>query len=85
MNRRRVNVYEPLQVTGGSGFVGSHLVDQLMRDGHEVSVAIYSLGTWLLIGASLNDPHTECSLWKFLHICTYVSTQVVCINVQALT
>ena len=30
---------EPLQVTGGSGFVGSHLVDQLMRDGHEVSAA----------------------------------------------
>lgn len=25
-------------VTGGSGFVGSHLVDQLMRDGHEVTV-----------------------------------------------
>jgi len=25
-------------VTGGSGFVGSHLVDRLMRDGHEVTV-----------------------------------------------
>ena len=23
-------------VTGGSGFVGSHLVDKLMMDGHEV-------------------------------------------------
>lgn len=25
-------------ITGGSGFVGSHLVDKLMRDGHEVLV-----------------------------------------------
>ncbi|ELV09733.1 UDP-glucuronic acid decarboxylase 1 [Tupaia chinensis] len=29
---------EPLSVTGGAGFVGSHLTDKLMMDGHEVTV-----------------------------------------------
>src|SRR4051794_2968348 len=27
-----------LLVTGGGGFIGSHLVDRLVRDGHEVRV-----------------------------------------------
>ena len=28
----------PIQITGGAGFVGSHLTDKLMMDGHEVTV-----------------------------------------------
>lgn len=28
----------PKQITGGAGFVGSHLTDKLMMDGHEVTV-----------------------------------------------
>lgn len=27
-----------VQITGGAGFVGSHLTDKLMMDGHEVTV-----------------------------------------------
>jgi len=33
-----LNVTTHLQITGGAGFVGSHLVDALMKSGHEVTV-----------------------------------------------
>ncbi|KAA0185432.1 UDP-glucuronic acid decarboxylase 1 [Fasciolopsis buskii] len=39
-------------VTGGAGFVGSHLVDRLMRDGHEV-IALDNFAT----GARRNIAH----------------------------
>ena len=32
-------MHPDLQITGGAGFVGSHLTDKLMLDGHEVTVA----------------------------------------------
>lgn len=32
------HIYICVQITGGAGFVGSHLVDALMADGHEVTV-----------------------------------------------
>lgn len=34
-----LNDQKRILITGGSGFVGSHLVDRLMLDGHRVTVA----------------------------------------------
>ena len=33
-----IYMYTFLQIAGGAGFVGSHLVDKLMMQGHEVTV-----------------------------------------------
>ncbi|MBW8271352.1 UDP-glucuronic acid decarboxylase family protein [Caldovatus aquaticus] len=47
-------------VTGGAGFIGSHLCEQLVRAGHEVlCVDNYFTGTRANIAHLLGDPHFE--------------------------
>jgi len=47
-------------VTGGAGFIGSHLVDRLLSDGHQVSALDdVSVGRWSNLAEAQNNPSLE--------------------------
>ena len=50
-------------MTGGSGFVGSHLVDQLMKDGHEVHKSMHGS----LLKVKINHCCVGDSCGQFFH------------------
>ena len=62
-------------ITGGAGFVGSHLVDKLMMEGHEVVV----------IDNMFSKSATKKMRWNFLLICSQLWTcmltyKIFCLN-----
>ena len=59
-------------ITGGGGFVGSHLVDKLMLQGHEVTVADnFFTGRYAKMSCISEPLHSPCESmghsWGLLH------------------
>ncbi len=58
--RRKLNIQKKILVTGGGGFIGSHLCERLLKDGHDVLCADnFFTGTKRNILHLLNHPMFE--------------------------
>jgi UDP-glucose 4-epimerase len=61
MNPPQVPVDKPVLVTGGAGFIGSHLVERLLAEGESVAVLDdVSTGTWSNLVAVRGHPRLRC-------------------------
>ncbi|MGH7487243.1 MAG: NAD-dependent epimerase/dehydratase family protein, partial [bacterium] len=65
----RCRIYVPgdrslrIAITGGAGFIGSHLVDRLLNDGHQVVVMDN-----FITGTEKNiEPHQSNPKFEFIH------------------
>ena len=61
-----------LQVSGGAGFVGSHLVDRLMMDGHEVHyVHTFIYLTRVIVCSFYWIVFTDCITFLLVMLCLF--------------
>jgi UDP-glucuronate decarboxylase len=71
LTRRRI------LVTGGAGFLGSHLVDQLMSDGHEViALDNFFTGRRRNVEQWIGHPNFELSAFNNLIVIIYCSNNL---------
>lgn len=61
----RPSTYKRVLVTGGAGFIGSHLVDRLMKEGHDV-IVIDNLftGALFFFGDRMSGIRYECCVLR---------------------
>ena len=64
-----LNKYKKCIVTGGAGFIGSHIVDRLIKDGHEVHVIDdLSTGSQYNVNPKAEFHRRDLSVWNYLDL-----------------